>query len=88
MDSLLVAVAVLGFVTQLALLYGGYVEDKPRLVLVTYAGYAFFWASLAIVEFSELHFAAYGLPVLLAILLVLTALNFRRRRQKNRRQSA
>jgi hypothetical protein len=88
MDSLLVGVAAICFVAQLVVLYGRYVQDAPKISLVTGAGYAFFWAYLAVTEFFELEFATVGLVVLLLILLPLTAISVRRQRRDNRTRSA
>ncbi|MFB9805510.1 hypothetical protein ACFFQF_09145 [Haladaptatus pallidirubidus] len=88
MRLLLIGLAVVSFVAQLVMLYGRYIQDKPRIVLVTDTGYALFWAYLAAVGFFELHFATIGFAVLLAILLPLTVVSFRRQRQDTRTQSA
>ncbi len=84
MNALLVGVAVFSFVAQLIMLYGWYLRDKPPIVLVTWAGYALFWAYLGVTQFFELHFATVGLVVLLVILLPLTAVSVRRQRRDNR----
>jgi len=88
MDTLLVAVAGICFVAQLVMLYGRYVQNAPKISLVTGAGYAFFWAYLAVTEFFELEFATAGLVVLLVILLPLTVVSVRRQRRDNRTRSA
>ncbi|WP_049969320.1 hypothetical protein [Haladaptatus cibarius] len=86
MNSPLVALGVVCFVAQIVTLYGRYIQDKSRIVLITDAGYALFWAYLALVEFFELHFATIGIAVLLAILLLLTVVSFRRQRRDNQTQ--
>ncbi|WP_231185930.1 hypothetical protein [Haladaptatus sp. DYF46] len=88
MNSVLVGVAGICFVAQLVMLYGRYIQDAPRISLVTGAGYALFWAYLAVTEFFELEFATVGLVVLLLILLPLTVVSVRRQRRDNRTRSA
>ncbi|WP_266079155.1 hypothetical protein [Haladaptatus caseinilyticus] len=88
MDFLLVGFAAFSFVAQLVILYGWHVQDKPLIVLATWAGYALFWAYLAVTEFFGLEFATIGLAVLLVIFLPLTAVSARRQGRDDRTRSA
>ncbi len=88
MNSLLVGFAAFSFVAQLVMLYGFYAQDKPPIVLVTWAAYALFWAYLGVTAFFELEFATIGLAVLLVIVLSLSAVLLYRQWGSNRTQSA
>lgn len=88
MSSLLFAITVFCFVTQLVSLYIQYRRDKPRIVLLTWSSYALFWALLAVTQFFELRFAIVGLEVLLVVILALTAVTVHRQLRNNRTRSA
>jgi hypothetical protein len=88
MNSLLVGFAAFSFVAQLVMLYGWYVQEKPPIVLVTWAGYALFWAYLGVTQFFELEFATIGLAVLLVIVLSLSVVLLHRQWWSTRTQSA